>query len=208
MYEKGGDSGNWNKWTQDKIKESDFVLLVCSPSLYQALERAGQNTVEMVKGPFYANSVVNLIHPPKFIPVFFNNCRPQGQLTQWIPGSNLHSSTNYILDIDGLAQAIVVPDDSPPEALHQRIGEALQMPRFETWVKLISHLRGESHVERPTPAYPPIRLPQVNQHVPMEHDPSQGEYGCVLGYTYHQEFISSHKAGRGRSVLSFNTWPS
>lgn len=162
MYETAS-KGNWNKWTEDKIRQSQFVLLVCSPMLYQALERAGQDIVDMEKGSFFANSVINLVHPEKFIPVFFENCRPP-DLTQWIPGSNLALTTKYVLNMEEFAQAIDVPEGSSPQALHQQIGQALGMPQFEEWVKLIAHLRGESYVSRSTPAYPPIQLPPPRPH--------------------------------------------
>ena len=150
---------NWNTWTQQKIEESEYVILVWSPSLAKMIKTPGENMMHMEKGKYYANGVVNLIHPPKFIPVYLNGYNP-GTATnlEWLP-PQLRTYTVYNLNISELQAALEVPEGTPQDVFIQRLQTALQHERFREVAKLVTHLRGMSDTVPPIPPQNPITVP-------------------------------------------------
>ena len=149
---------NWNVWTQQRIEESQYVILVCSPTLAQVIQTPHDHVLSMEKGKYYANGIVNLIQPSKFIPVFLNAYKPVGDKRQWLP-PQLYMCTNYEVSIAEFREAIRVPEDTPRCDLDRKFAEVLcSDDRFREIAKLVYHLRNESEIVRP-------RSPQVPIHV-------------------------------------------
>ena len=119
---------NWNTWTQQRIKESQYVILVCSPTLAQMLKMPHNYTLSMEKGKYFANGIVNLVHPPKFIPVYLNAYKP-GANQEWLP-PQLRMCTVYNLNISKLNAAIQVDEGTPRFVLDQKLTNALSADRF------------------------------------------------------------------------------
>ena len=161
---------NWNTWTQQRIEESQYVILVCSPTLAQVMRTPHDCTVSMEKGKYFANGVVNLIHPPKFIPVYLNRHKP-GANQEWLP-PQLRMYTVYNLNISELSVALQVPEDTPRYVLDQKLTNALSDERFKEIAKLVYHLRSESDVAPPVPPEVPIQVPQTAVHTALLHGPS------------------------------------
>ena len=148
---------NWNIWTQRLIEESQYVILVCSPTLSQVLREPGNYILEMEKGKYYASTIVNYIQPHKVIPVYLNSCVPHSFL-DWIP-TQLHTSAVYNLNVAELRSALVVSEDSPRHVLDEKLRLALSEERFINIAKLVNHLRGETATSPPVPPERPIPIP-------------------------------------------------
>ena len=74
------DPTNWSIWTQTMIESYRHVILICTRPLYEAFRGNLNNSldrsmVEMHRGSFYADAIVNCIQPSKFIPVFIDSAR-------------------------------------------------------------------------------------------------------------------------------------
>ena len=162
---------NWNTWTQQRIEESQYVILVCSPTLAQMMRTPHNYTLNMEKGKYFANGIVNLIHPPKFIPVYLNGYKP-GANQEWLP-PQLRMCTVYNLDISKLSAAIQVPEDTPRHVLDKKLTDALSDERFREIAKLVNHLRSESETIPPVPPEVPIQVPQTAVHAAHLHITSQ-----------------------------------
>ena len=126
--------------------------------------------LNMEKGKYYANGIINLMHPPKFIPVYLNGRLPPNNLG-WLP-PQLHTCTEYKLNINQLRMAIEVPEGTPEHIFSGKLTEALHEDRFRDVAKLVSHLRGESDTTRPNPPLNPIKVPAVH-NPPPQISPSQ-----------------------------------
>ena len=161
---------NWNTWTIKQIQESEYVLLVYSPILDQQIHSSQNIMLNMEKGKYYANGIINLMHPPKFIPVYLNGRLPPNNLG-WLP-PQLHTCTEYMLNINQLRMAIEVPEGTPEHVFSEKLTEALHEDRFRDVAKLVSHLRGESDTTRPNPPLNPIKVPAVH-NPPPQISPSQ-----------------------------------
>ena len=150
---------SWNIWTQQKIEESQYVLLVLSPMLAQKIKNpVGEDVLHMEKGKYYVNGIVNYIHPPKFIPVFLNGYIP-ADYHQWIP-SQLQMYTVYHLNIAELRTVLLrVPEGSPENVLHETLRIALSDEKFNVVAKLVIHLRDEADVVPPKPLLVPVQVP-------------------------------------------------
>jgi len=144
---------NWSLWTENMIIESDFVLMVCSPSLLQPLQ--SQGPVEMLKGKFYANAITNAIaaNAQKIIPVFLN----VGLQLEWIPTSLL-MRTCYQLNVAEFHEHLGDTEGLSHEEFGSRLGEVLQDQRFQQIASLLAHLRGESYNPQPLAPLNPVRL--------------------------------------------------
>lgn len=153
---------NWSKWTEKMIERSDFVLIVCSPSLHHRLQSHGQ--VEMTRGKFFANAITNVIdsHASKFIPVFLN----AGYQQELVPTS-LRMSTFYPLNVAEFRECLGDGEGLSQEQFTSRLGEILQEQRFQNIVALLARLRGESYNPRPHPPPNPVRLPAQPQGPPV-----------------------------------------
>ena len=162
---------NWNIWTQQRIEESQNVLLVCSPTLAQMIRTPHNYMLSMEKGKYYANGIVNLIHPPKFIPVYLNGYKP-GANQEWLP-PQLRMCTVYNLNISELRVAIQIPEGSPRYVLDEKLTSVLSEPEgtFSEVANLVTHLRGESKTTPPDPPQVPIQVPAV-AHMPATHLPA------------------------------------
>ena len=164
---------NWNLWTEQKIRESQYVLLVYTPTLAERMKSPQDHTLNMAKGKYYANMIVNLVHPPKFIPVYLNNYVPSIPANHdWLP-SQIRMTTVYHLNIAQLGQAIQVPDGTPEHVFRAKLQAALHEPRFREVANLVYHLLKESDIVPPVPAQNPVKVPAFHPpHVP--HYPSSG----------------------------------
>ena len=130
IYDDFRIPGNWNRWTEERITQSNVVLLVCSPTLIELLHDQDR-PVQMKKGMFNAGMVYNLIQPPKFLPVFINDDPTMEHIpdihaepySSWVP-NHLKGTSRYWLDL---------------EALHREMGNTDMMSTEEYWDRL-SHL--------------------------------------------------------------------
>jgi hypothetical protein len=150
---------NWNLWTQERIEESHYVILVCSPTLSQVLRQPGNYILDMEKGKYYASTIVNYIQPHKVIPVYLNYYVPRTFL-EWVP-TQLHTSAVYNLNISELSSVLTVSEDSPRRVLDERLRLALSEERFRNIAKLVNHLRGETATSPPIPPERPIPIPSM-----------------------------------------------
>ena len=148
---------NWNLWTQQMIEESQYVILVCSPTLAQVLREPANYILEMEKGKYYASTIVNYIQPHKVIPVYLNYHMPQAFL-DWVP-TQLHTSNVYALNVSELSSALAVSEGSPRHVLDEKLRLALSEERFRYIAKLVNHLRGETATSPPVPPDRPIPVP-------------------------------------------------
>ena len=158
---------NWNIWTQQLIEKSQYVILVCSPTLFEALREPGSCELEMEKGKCYANSVVNYVQPQKFIPVLLNNHAPQGNRLDWVP-AQLHMSSLYRLNISELRSALTVPKGTPRHVFDERLRQALTEERFRSIMNLLNHLRGETATSRPRSPENPISVDALSEEFPPD----------------------------------------
>ena len=150
---------NWNLWTQQRIEESQYVILVCSPTLAQVLREPSDYMLEMDKGKYYVSTIVNYVQPQKIIPVYLNNYMPQAFL-EWVP-TQLHTSAVYGLNLSELCSALTVSEDSPRHVLDEKLRIALSEERFRNIAKLVNHLRGETATSPPVPPQHPIPVPPI-----------------------------------------------
>ena len=174
---------NWNVWTQQKIEESQYVLLVCSPTLAQVLKTPHDYTLEMEKGKYYASTVVNYVKPQKFIPVFLNYYIPRVDPSEWVP-TQLHMSTLYGLNISELRSVLTVSEGTPRHVLDEKLRRALSDDRFRNIAKLVNHLRGETATSPPVP-------PQLPISVPPTAGPSFPNYPSTLT-AMHRQSLHEH----------------
>ena len=137
---------NWSLWLQNMIEESDFVLTVCSPMLCQVLRDARHKLVEMLRGKFYPDTVVNYISPHKFIPVFLD----MPARDEWVP-VNLQTSTYYELYVRDFANAMGNTEGILPLKFEKTMSRLLEDPKFEKIASLIATLRKEPVNPRPCP---------------------------------------------------------
>ena len=160
---------NWNIWTEQRIVESQYVLLILSPTLAHKIKNPiGEDVLDMEKGKYYVNSIVNCIHPPKFIPIFLNNHIPRvPNHVQWIP-SQLRMSTAYCLNIAEFRATLLVPEGTPEHVFHEMLRVALQDDRFKVVASLVHHLREEADTVPPRPPQVPVA---VDPKVPIVQQP-------------------------------------
>ncbi len=147
-----GDVGNWGAWTQERIEESRFVVLLCSPRLAAGLRNPSGEYAKLDtdRGSFFTNTLLSLINTQtrKFIPIFFSDFVN----TQWIPTA-LSTAARYTLDVDNFMKNLRSEVDTP--AYYQEVTDALQMAQFEDWVRLVRHLRGLAYEVPPScPSHP------------------------------------------------------
>lgn len=167
-----GNAGNWTRWTERQIRISDWVLLVCSKTLKEMLDRRNphrnpERPVQMKVGHFDAETVYNLIQTPKFIPVFLNHQEREG-LTDlfrepyhsWVP-AQLLGSKRYWLDIPGVHKD--VSETSTEEEYERELKRVLTSGTYprsvEPLTQLLRALQETPDRERPTPYPTPIVPP-------------------------------------------------
>lgn len=184
IYE-GENPLNWDIWTTSKIAESDYVLMVCSPQLIQHFTSGQRAHVQMYKGVYFSDTVINMIEAPKFIPVFLNSCVPE-ELRSWIP-IQLHMSTQpfhlrYLSDFCDDIKDISTGNVNP--------AAALQDPKHKELVKLLRHLRGENKLIPPQAPPSPIAA-IVTANMPGK-DTRDRLGGSISRYLYANTFRGIH----------------
>lgn len=156
FYEKN-EQLNWNRWTEKKISESAYVLMVCSPQLIRHLKSEGRSDIRMYKGMFFSDTVVNTITAPKFVPVFLNNCEPR-DLKYWLP-PQLHTSRQFQLrNLSELHQSIN-PDIYNEAERRLRLIHGLKDSQHQELASLLRYLRGECEVVPPESPQQLVPLP-------------------------------------------------
>ena len=157
---------NWSLWTEKKISESDFVLLLCSPVMGKCLKSPNHELVEMTQGKFYANSILNHIDPKKFIPVFLNNnwqySTTSSPRLQLLP-TKLHTVTHYELRVSELISRMGNTRGMTAEQFAEQLSNLLGEPVFRQIAVLLTYLRGESYTPRPFQPQQQIKLPSPPQ---------------------------------------------
>ena len=120
---------DWNNWTQRKIQEANFVLLVCSKQLYDCLSQAKNSplirtAVAMISGAAIAN-LCSMTDSSKFIPIFLNQ-----DVDHDIVPNCLKSRKVYKLITTGLMD---IPSDGvPADVFHRAIQEYFNQNFSET----------------------------------------------------------------------------
>ena len=156
MYDKHNNIPDWNFWTEQMIKNSCYVILVCSPTMAHYFKNPGHWVLPMSKGVFYSDSIFNHIAAPKFIPVFLN--QQHVKCLQLMPTS-LRKSVRYHLKTRELTERLGDTDGMSNVEFNDRLSTLLQDSEFGGITRLIAHLRGEGFC--PPPSQPPghIKLP-------------------------------------------------
>ena len=145
LYSEAHPPDNWNMWTTDQINKNDHTLLVCSPLMSSSVQTAQDQLMEMHCGSYYNYSIVNLVVPKKFIPIFLN----QSTNKDWVP-DHLKTVSRYELQLARLAQEVSGPE---------QLGEAIGSGRCPGLSSLLSRLLGMPLNPRPRPSSVPV-LPQ------------------------------------------------
>ena len=152
-YDAHLHESNWSLWTERMIDKNDYVLLICTPTLSAHLMNPSHTLVEMTKGKFYADSIVNHINPAKFIPVFLNTSYHR----ELIPTS-LHATTHYTVSMRELSANIGDAEGMTEENFGEKLVELLQERRFEGIRSLLQRLRGDEVNPRPAPPLEPVTI--------------------------------------------------
>ena len=181
---------NWMLWTEEKVKLSDAVIYVCSPSLHRQLSSRQCESISMGTGCFSSTAIYNLIsnYPGKFIPCFidiapYHNQKPDDiwgrHYSDQIPTS-LQSCTRYWLNVNELSSTMPDSEEVDDETeVHRSLEQALSDRRYEGLGRLVCRLMGEPYNPRPTPSssslfentVPPAppSLPQCKWCISMVH---------------------------------------
>ena len=152
---------NWSRWTEGRIKESEFVLLLCSPMMNECLTSPTHELVEMAHGKFFADAIQTYIAPGKFIPAFLNGSR-QLKLVPRI----LHTVTHYELRASVLMSRMSDTSGMNIDVFAKQVTELLGEPEFRDIVHLLAFLRGEPYTRPPQPPKP----------IPLPPPPQPGTY--------------------------------
>ena len=147
---------NWSIWTEKMIKESDVVLLVCSPMMVQYLQEPSHQLVQMTRGKFYADSIPSYIDPKKFVPVFLNS-----SLQPQLVPANLQAVKHYELRVSELISRMGDTSGMTAEQFAKQVTELLEEPVFRDIAALLAFLRRQCSTFRPLPPPQPIQIPCV-----------------------------------------------
>ena len=158
VLDKNGVVANWNVWTEQKIRESMFVVLVCSPTIAAACAHPEHKPISTLKGAFYADTIVNLIAAPKFIPVFLN--RLPTDIYQWMP-TNLHTATRYHINVEAFTERLGDTEGMLQVEFHQRLERLLEEEQFASIARLLAQLRGVQLYSCPAQFANPVKLPST-----------------------------------------------
>lgn len=174
IYDDFRIPGNWNRWTEERITQSDVVLLVCSPTLIELLHDQDR-PVQMKKGMFNAGMVYNLIQPPKFLPVFINDDPTMEHIpdihaepySSWVP-NHLKGTSRYWLDLEALHREMGNTDMMSTEEYWDRLSHLLSChKKFEQIAGLLRDLQCTPGTQPPDPLPSPIvPLPTVHSTTP------------------------------------------
>ncbi len=142
---------NWDTWTQRMIEECDFVLLLCSRKFMSYFKDPKHELVDMIKGKFWADTIVNLIDAKKFIPIFLNSKFDR----QCVPTA-LQTATHYELEVASLAQEM---GDTSDDSFNVILGSLLEDHKYQDIASLLAFLRGEEYAARPPQPPQPVVIP-------------------------------------------------
>ena len=129
---------NWSLWTEKMIRESDYVLMVCSEALLNALQSSSHEFVPMKRGKFFADAIVNTVRAPKFIPIFLN----ARECLDWVPMS-LQAATSYELKVEELCNEMGNTEGVSLRIFNKRLEEHLHNEKYEGIASLVAQLRKE-----------------------------------------------------------------
>ena len=174
--------GNWTRWTEERITESDVVLFVCSPTLIKMLsERHSDRPVPMKLGHFDAETVYNLIKSPKFVPIFLHGSSRHlvapdlyaEPYSVWIP-SKLLGTSRYWVDLEGLHR--VIGETGTEEEYRDRVAHVLTYEQqkdvcIAPIAELLRSLQRTPATQPPPPFPTPIEVPPAGT--------------CMYMYTVH-----------------------
>ena len=136
QYHTLDNISQWGVWTENKIKElakhSGFVLLICSPEMYQQLSEPGCSRIQMKAGHIDTLTLNNLIRDPVTTHCIIPVCLEE--LNKETVPCSLRGRTNYFLSFSKLMQVDPNAD----------IKSILAMSEFESLRSLVYKLRGEA----------------------------------------------------------------
>ena len=128
----------WGVWKENKIKElakqNGFVLLICSPEMYQQLSQPDGSQIQMKAGHINTLTLNYLIKDPVTTQCIIPVCLEE--LNKEIVPSSLCGRTIYFLSFSKL----------DPDA---DINSILNIPEFESLRSLVYKLRSEVEISRP-----------------------------------------------------------
>ena len=129
---------NWSLWVEKMICESDYVLMVCSEALLNALQSSSHEFVSMQRGKFYADAIANIVRAPKFIPIFLN----ARECLDWVPMS-LQAATSYELKVEELCNEMGNTEGVSLRIFNKRLEEHLHNEKYKGIASLVAQLRKE-----------------------------------------------------------------
>ena len=152
--------------------------MVCSPQFFHHLSQGGRGNVQMHKGMFFSDTVVNSIIAPKFVPVFLNDCIPR-QPKEWLP-PQLHAARHFWLgNLRELFQDIQAQEYTELER-NQVLAQKLTDPKHKEMANLLRYLREVPEVVPPAPPQVPVQLPPRSPHSsPLAQRHVAGEYPII-----------------------------
>lgn len=128
---------NWLRWTEDRLREADCVLLACSPTLISSLRSS--STIHMKRALCAVNSLINTMLDKPFYPVFLNMPRQP----DWIP-SQLKNSSCFQLNISAFHEAMGNVDGLDEDSFFRRAYHCFEADsRFADLLSLLKILRRE-----------------------------------------------------------------
>ena len=145
---------NWLRWTEDRLREADCVLLACSPTLISNL--LSSSTIHMQRALCAVNSLINTMPDKPFYPIFLNMPRQP----DWIP-TQLKNSSCFQLNISAFHKAMGPVDGLDEDSFFRRAYQCFELDsqkRFADLLSLLNMLRGEL-TKPPEPTSIPAILP-------------------------------------------------
>lgn len=118
--------GGWPRWTRNRIKEADYVLVVCTENYekrYEATGKKGAGAGAKWEGAIITQQLYEAEGGPhKFIPVVFS-----AEDTRYIP-IELRGATFYILDDERGYEGLYRHVTGQPRAVKRQLGKLRALP--------------------------------------------------------------------------------
>jgi hypothetical protein len=118
--------GGWPRWTRNQIKDSEYVLVVCTAKYerrYEGTEDPGTGAGAKWEGAIITQQLYESEGGPhKFVPIVFSR-----EDIQYIP-VELRGSTHYVLDSEDGYISLYRHITSQPKAVKGRLGELKSLP--------------------------------------------------------------------------------
>lgn len=137
--------GGWPRWTRNKIKEADYVLIVCTQAYerrYEATEKNGVGAGAKWEGTIVTQQLYEAEGTShKFIPVTFS-----AEDIQYIP-MELRGASYNLLDSESGYESLYRRLTSQPEVIKQHLGKRIALPprkRQDTSLNSIEESRQET----------------------------------------------------------------